>query len=198
MRPKNLTLEKEILDATLKLLETKEPVEIGMRDVAKMCNVSATSIYHYFKDKNELFKKISITCLAGLRDRMEADVSKTDDCKEKVRFALESFRDWCFENPTVAIAVLSKFSENIGDTELPAFYVCNKFGLELFEECVRKKIAVSKNPKLDTEIMIAGLWGCIQISLSKRNDPEFWNRGKDFTDCFIEKMMNIFFQNVER
>ena len=46
---------------------------------------------------------------AGLRDRMEADVSKTDDCREKVRFALESFRDWCFENPTVAVAVLSKF-----------------------------------------------------------------------------------------
>ena len=118
MRPKNLTLEKEILDATLKLLETKEPVEIGMRDVAKMCNVSATSIYHYFKDKNELFKKISITCLAGLRDRMEADVSKTDDCKEKVRFALESFRDWCFEqnideNDSISMQDISDFFDYV-------------------------------------------------------------------------------------
>lgn len=193
MRPKNTNIESEIIKNTLKLLESKEPVEIGMRDVAKMCNISATSIYHYFKDKNELFKKISITCLSGLKERMEVEVLKVEDCRQKVKVALESFRDWCFENPTVALVVLSKFSENIEEDELPAFYVCNKFGTELLEDCVKKGVSKSENPKLDTEILIAGLWGCIQIVIGKRNDPEFWNNGTGFTDYFINKMMSSLF-----
>ncbi|WP_415749215.1 TetR/AcrR family transcriptional regulator, partial [Treponema peruense] len=38
----------------------KEPEEIGMREIAKKCGVSATAIYHYYRDKDCLFQSISL------------------------------------------------------------------------------------------------------------------------------------------
>ena len=63
MRLPNKELENQILLAAIDLLMEKEPAEIGMRDVAKKCGVSATSIYNYYKDKNELFMRISLSCI---------------------------------------------------------------------------------------------------------------------------------------
>ena len=94
MRLSNKDLEMKILRTTLELLSEKEPSEIGMRDVAKKCGISATSIYTYYKDKNELFIKISVSSINNLKNLMSSKVSSIEDPKEKVKTALEIYRDW--------------------------------------------------------------------------------------------------------
>ena len=108
MRLPNKELENQILDATIELLMEKEPAEIGMRDIAKKCNVSATTIYNYYKDKNQLFMKISLFFLRELSEKMSAALKTVEPPAEKIRTALKVYRDWCFEKPEVALLVFSK------------------------------------------------------------------------------------------
>lgn len=186
MRLPNKELENQILLAAIDLLTEKEPSEIGMRDVAKKCNVSATSIYNYYKDKNELFMKISLSCLVELTERMREALKEIEDPVEKIRVSLKVYRDWCFEKPKVAVLVFSKLEENIGDEDIMNFYICNKLGENLLAECKERNLYRGSDIKLDTGIIISGMWGCIESVITKRADPIFWSEGKSFTDRFIE------------
>lgn len=190
MRPQNKELEHQILNAALELLTEKEPVEIGMRDVAKKCGISATAIYHYYKDKNQLFMKISITCLSELSERMKDQLSKISECRQKVRTALEVYRDWCFEKPKIAVLLFSKLEEDIGDEDIMNFYVCNRLGELLLAECQDQNCYSGNDIHLDTGIIISGMWGCIESIITKRADPTYWNEGISFTNRFIDLVMN--------
>lgn len=190
MRLPNKELENQILLAAIELLMEKEPAEIGMRDVAKKCSVSATSIYNYYRDKNELFMKISLSCLAELTERMKSSLKDVEDPVEKIRTSLKVYRDWCFEKPKVAVLIFSKLEENIGDEDIMNFYVCNRMGENILAECKDKGIYKGNDIHLDTGIIISGMWGCIESIITKRADPDFWNEGVAFTDRFIEMMVS--------
>ena len=58
MRNANPELVSSIKKRTLELLMEKEPEEIGMREIAKKCGVSATAIYHYYRDTWRLFMAV--------------------------------------------------------------------------------------------------------------------------------------------
>lgn len=193
MRLPNPVLETEILEAALVLMQDKDPSQIGMRDVAKKCGISATSIYNYYKDKNELLIRISITCLTELKNHMSARVSKVEGLKERVREAFETYRDWCFEKPKTALLIFTKLEEEINDELIMNFYICNRMGEILLEECAAENILKVDDIKLNTGIAISGLWGCIESIITKRSDPIFWNDGKAFTDRFIDIMMDAYF-----
>lgn len=186
MRLPNKTLENKILEETLNLLLEKEPSEIGMRDVAKNCGISATSIYNYYKDKNELFMKISLSCLFELKEGMESAIKNTSSSTEKIRESLKFYRDWCFKKPKVAILLFSKLEESIAKEDIKNFYICNNLGEKILYECMEQGIYKGKNIKLDTGIIISGMWGCIESILTKRTDPLFWNENIKFTDRFID------------
>lgn len=190
MRHANKELENQILKAAIDLLTENEPAEIGMRDVAKKCGVSATSIYNYYRDKNELFMKISLSCLAELTERMKMSLKDVEEPVEKIRTSLRVYRDWCFERPKVAVLVFSKLEENIGDEDIMNFYICNRMGENLLAECNDKKLYKGNDIHLDTGILISGMWGCIESIITKRADPDFWNEGIKFTDRFIDLMIN--------
>ena len=73
------------------------------------------------------------------------------------------------------------------------FYICNRFGEDLLYECQDKSLYSGEDIKLDTGILISGLWGCIESIITKRADPIFWTEGKKFTDRFIQLTLDSLF-----
>lgn len=132
----------------------KEPAEIGMREIEANCGVSATSIYHYYKDKELLFQEIALDCLEGA-----AEIA--DSPKQKVLDSIRAFRGWCLKNPRVALLVMEKIksAENLSAEETEKFYVCNRTGERLLELCIAEGSAQSENPRLDIGVLVFGLWG---------------------------------------
>lgn len=186
MRPENTTLEQKIYDATLDLLMQKDPDQIGMRDIAAKCSVTATAIYRYYQDKEAIFKKISVSCLEEIKSRMEEKILPVSDRRLRVTEALRAFRDWCFENPRKAALIMGRISSNAAEQDQSPFYVCNAFGEQLIADCAAAGLIRDIDVKLDTGIIIYSLWGCIEAVFQKRVDPIFWNEGIAFTDRCIE------------
>lgn len=191
MRKSNTKLEEKIKERTLMLLETKEPYEIGMRDIAEVCGVSATSIYLYYKDKNDLFHKISQECLVQLEELMMNQTKAESDSVKMISVALKTFRDWCFANPRKAMLIMGKFKadEQAPKEEMDKYYVCNRMGKLLLDKCVSENQLKSENTLMDTNVLIYGLWGCVESVLQKRSDIELWSRQVEYTDRFIEIML---------
>lgn len=194
MRNANPKLVSSIKKRTLELLMEKEPSEIGMREIAKNCGVSATAIYHYYKDKDCLFQEISLDCLSKINSVIESAADKVASPKEKVLAAIRSFRDWSLKNPQVASLVMEKIKSavNLSPEETEKFYVCNRTGEKLLELCVEEGSARSENPRLDVGVLVFGLWGCIQSVISRKSEVEYWENSEPFTERFI----NMWAENI--
>lgn len=194
MRNANPELVSSIKKRALELLMEKEPSEIGMREIAKNCGVSATAIYHYYKDKDCLFQEISLDCLSKINSVIESAADKAASPKEKVLAAIRSFRDWSLKNPRVASLVMEKIKSavNLSPEETEKFYVCNRTGEKLLELCVEEGSARSENPRLDVGVLVFGLWGCIQSVISRKSEVEYWENSEPFTERFI----NMWAENI--
>ncbi len=198
MRNPNPALIEKIKETALKLLMEKEPFQIGMRDIASDCGITATSIYHYFRDKDRLFQAVSLDCLYQLNERIKNSSGQSDSAKDKILNAVKTFRDWCFENPRRALLVMQgiKSADDISPELMESYYVCNRTGERFLNEAIGEGLAKSENPRLDVGLLVSGLWGCIESVLLKKSEKEYWDRGIDFTDSFIKMWCNSIFLEV--
>lgn len=197
MRKTNTEIMPVIKQRTLELLMKKNPDQIGMRDIAKNCGITATSIYHYYKDKDKLFQEISLDCLYELNERIKTAANNGNTTKKQIKNAIKSFRDWCFENPRLSLLIMQgiKSADDATPEIMEQYYVCNRTGEELLKIAVNQGEARSENPRLDIGILISGLWGCIESILLKKSESEYWKDGKTFTDRFIKIWIKSVFVN---
>ena len=195
MRPANPELQNQIVQKTLELLLDKDPESLGMREIAAACNVTAPTIYHYFKDKTNLFKEVSLFCLQQLKNFMTGYIEKESGFTQKSIAALKGFRDWCFKNPKISFLIMGKIkvSDNATYKDGEPYYSCFNLGEQQLPQCTINEKKISENPALDTGIIVSGLWGCIEQTLLKRTAPEFWNKGTEFSDHYIKMVEKAYF-----
>lgn len=200
MRKPNTEIISVIKQKTLELLMQKNPEQIGMREIAAACDITATNIYHYYKDKDRLFQEISLDCLYELNERLASSSQKGKTVKKQIQNAIESFRDWCFENPKRALLVMQgiKSADDAPPELIEEYYVCNRTGEKLLREAIKQGLAKSTNPRLDVGILVSGLWGCIESVLLKKCEPDYWEKGKSYTDRFIKLWLNSIFGGDEK
>lgn len=199
MRKPNTEIKKIIKEKSLELLMQKNPEQIGMREIAAACGITATNIYHYYKDKDRLFQEISLDCLYKLNIRLTKATQKEKTIKKQIQSAIEAYRDWCFENPRRALLVMQgiKSADDASPEVIEEYYVCNRTGERLLKEAVRQGIAKSTNPRLDVSILVSGLWGCIESVLLKKSEPDYWEKGNTYTDRFIKLWITSIFEGDE-
>lgn len=197
MRKANTEIMPLIKQRTLEMLMKKNPDQIGMRDIAENCGITATSIYHYYRDKDKLFQEISLDCLYKLNKRIKDAAITENSAKKQIKNAIKSFRDWCFENPRLSLLIMQgiKSADDAMPEIIEQYYVCNRTGEELLKKAVSLGEARSENPRLDIDILISGLWGCIEAILLKKSETEYWEDGKAFTDRFIKIWTKSIFVN---
>jgi Transcriptional regulator len=188
MRNANPQIIPLIKQKTLELLMEAEPSQIGMRDIAKNCGITATNIYHYYKDKDTLFQAIALDCIRELNERIKAAAVKGRSAKSQVRNAVNAFCDWSFENPRLALLVMQgiKSADTLPPELIEEYYICNRTGEEILKKAIAEGSASSANPRLDIGLLVSGLWGCIEAVILKKCDVEYWDKGKKFTDAFVK------------
>ena len=200
MRKPNTEIKKIIKEKSLELLMQKNPEQIGMREIAAACGITATNIYHYYKDKDRLFQEISLDCLYKLNIRLTKATQKEKTIKKQIQSAIEAYRDWCFENPRRALLVMQgiKSADDVSPELIEEYYVCNRTGEKLLKEAIKQGMAKSTNPRLDVSILVSGLWGCIESVLLKKSEPDYWEKGNTYTDRFIKLWINSIFEGDEK
>lgn len=96
MRKPNTALLEKIKEAAAELLKDKEPSEIGMRDIAAKCGITAANIYHYYKDKTELFKDITGGQEKSNSDRKRIEMKNINEMmnyRESIKVVDATLRD---------------------------------------------------------------------------------------------------------
>lgn len=204
MRLPNPELESAIRERTLLLLMTKEPGEIGMRDIAEACGVTAATVYRYFDGKEALLNAVKIDRLDDMdryiAERVSARRAPDHGLGEVsgrslLRAGLSAFRDWCLENPRIASLVMEGFEPDLscGAETMDRYYRSVNLAGELVNEALATGEARPCDPRLAVSLAIAAVWGAVESLIRKRSYPEYWDRGVEFTDAMIDMCLgNIF------
>jgi AcrR family transcriptional regulator len=196
-------LARKIRDKTLELLLEKEPEEISTRDIAKACEVTATSLYYYYRDREAIFTEVKLLCIEKMDTFSAARIAKMatsnrrqgkkPDPLGELKAGLEAFRDWAFANPRIAILVMGRLkADTQADSEgLKKYYQGTVLAKDMLDQAVQAGQASSKDTLLDASLCIAGLWGVVETVILNRSTPQYWSQrgGIDFTNKMIDLLL---------
>jgi AcrR family transcriptional regulator len=196
-------LAPSIQEKTLELLHLKEPEEISMRDIAKACGVTATSLYYYYKDREALFTEIKLGCIQELdaciaksvaaRIAKSAKAGKSPSPFLEIRAGFTAFRDWAFAKPRIALLVMGRLKADVREDpeKMAKYYASYTFAKASLDRAVREGLSGSTDTLLDVSLCIAALWGAIETVLLNRTIPKYWSRrgGLDFTNTMIDLLL---------
>ncbi|AEF82142.1 TetR/AcrR family transcriptional regulator [Leadbettera azotonutricia] len=188
MRNANPKLIEDIKKKAVEMLMEKEPEEITMRDIAKECGVTATTLYYYYSDKDALFEEVKLESIAEMNNFIKKKLEGIKEPMKALKAGLSAFRDWTFKNPRIAILFMGRLKPNkeANKEQLQIYYQSNYLGKTLLDAAVKAGKCKSRDTLLDSSLIIAALWGAIESVLLNRTLPEYWGKGILFTDRMIE------------
>src|SRR5215218_8470010 len=93
-------LRQEIMDAAREMFVTEGYANVSMRKIADKIGYSATTIYLYFKDKNDLLHQICEQTFARLAANIKAIYMLSDNPLEKLRSGLREYIHFGLKHPS--------------------------------------------------------------------------------------------------
>ncbi len=111
--------ENQALEAALKLFWQKGYSDTSMQDLEKAMELTRTSIYNAFGNKNSLFKKALALYVGRVKSLLRSIIAEAPSCREAMKRWFEAVIDLQFskENPRGCLVILSVLEGSQHDEE---------------------------------------------------------------------------------
>ncbi len=158
-------LRRKILDAARDLFVEKGYEHFTMRELGDRIEYTPTTIYLYFKDKDELIGEVCEETFRGLLKKLEKVRGKFDDPVETIRAGCRAYVDFGLTHPSYyRVSFMSSPMRDFTAEELrhlnekyPAGLGAYNFLREAVETCIRG----GKFRLLDADAAAQTLWAAI-------------------------------------
>jgi len=168
-----MSLRDEIVEVSKELLIKDGFSKISMRKIAKRVDVTATSIYLHFRNKEELLLALIEESIRNLNDSLLKVLSATAEPPEQLESLAKAYVNYALNNPQEYEIIYMVRPE-----EMPK-YPKEKFRkvrdtYEILADIIRrgkeKQIFDVENPLLSAYTIWAQIHGVVSVILSKRLD----------------------------
>lgn len=193
-RPPNPQLINVIQDIVAEEILAKGIEGVTVRLIAQRAGITATTIYYYFKNKEELFDKLKFNVTHEMDDYVFGRINRNDSPEKQLRDLIEAFVEWSIAHPKLLDLVFNTLppKTNLTQEEMADLYQTQNKIIELLEKTASKNGNSSFNAKLDSSIYIGLAYGVVKLYLNKRIHPEYW---EDITPL-KEKMVELIFNSL--
>ena len=161
------------MDAAREMFVSEGYQSVSMRKIAEKINYSPTTIYLYFKDKNDLLHQICEQTFARLTENITAIKRLSDNPLEKLRSGLREYIYFGLKNPSqyeiIFISPLPRkleveFEETNGKLAFDTLR-------QVVTECVSVKLLKSNDIELTSQILWAGIHGVTSLLIQHGEFP---------------------------
>jgi AcrR family transcriptional regulator len=155
-------LRQEILDAASEMFATEGYTNVSMRKIADRIEYSPTTIYLYFKDKNDLLNQICEQTFAKLSETIEKIEDDSEDPAKCLRKGMRAYIEFGLQNPNhYEVTFITPIMDYLGEDALP--FEGSK-GQKAFEHIARQ-VALSIKAKQfkrgDVAVISQTIWAAI-------------------------------------
>lgn len=178
-RQKNRSEETKqaILAAAAKLFADRGFPSVTMREIAKEAECSHTTIYIYFKDKEDLLHELSMPALLELKERFDIISAQSGiSSKFKLNEMSMEFVQFCLTNKSMHKIFFMTKRTSV-DEKNPRSAM-NRLRLELFEQIKRELRAYLRLPPHDDSLLMFSriyffmLYGIVSTYQDSEESPQ--------------------------
>ncbi len=113
MEEQNLSTSKQaILDAAQALLVQYGYAGLSMRELALASGLAKATIYHYFQDKEEIFRQVLERDMRNVHEHIAAAVDKEENALPKLRAFVYTHFSLLHERRTTIMSVMRELGKN--------------------------------------------------------------------------------------
>ncbi len=187
-------LRRVILDTTRHLLIEEGYNNLSMRKIARAIGYSATSIYLYFKDKDDLFHTLIEEGYSQLQQVFKAIETSYDNGSERLKALCRAYIRFGLDNPEYYEVMFLLHPEHM------ARYPAEKYrrarrNLDVIasalDEGTRQGVFSVENPRVTASTIWAALHGAVSLLIAQRVDIRI------DPQAFIETTLNHTLRGVQ-
>jgi len=169
----NISLKQRIVEAARQVLLSDGYRNFSLRKIARTIDVSATSIYLHFENKDHLVHTLMEEAINRLNNQLRECVEPQTDPIAKLEALAHEYADFALEYPREYQIIYLISSDEMTRYPKEKFREARK-GYELvtsvLEEGVRSGLITEKKPRMAAYTFWAQLHGVMSVVLSKRLD----------------------------
>ena len=186
------SLRQEILDAAREMFAAEGYASVSMRKIADKIEYSPTTIYLYFKDKNDLLNQICEDTFAQLYQRVSAIRVDSKDALECLRRGIRAYVEFGLEHPNhYEVTFITPIMDYLGQDVHPYEGSMGERTFNFLRAQITDCIAQGYFQKGDVDVMSQTMWagmhGLTSILIGHTDFP-FVERTK-LIDCMTETMI---------
>lgn len=186
-------LRDQILDISRHMLFEDGYTSLSMRKIAKKANVSATSIYLYFENKDHLMHTLIEESVEDLSQFIESKALDVTDNIERFKRIIESYVDFGLQNPEKYEIIYKVRPESMARYPKEKFRKARR-AYELLVKTIEDSVLAGdmevENPLVAAYSIWAQLHGVVSVVLNKRLDSRIDQ--KQFIEDSIEHVVQGF------
>lgn len=193
-RPPNPELIDKIQNVVFELVKQKSVDAITLRMVAKRLNITATTIYYYYKDKDELIDKIKLQGFVEMEQFIAKSIKPKESAKNKIKASVNAYYKWCMDNIYLAQLIFETLPPEAKPDAKNQFFKGFNVLIELVKEGVDKGEFKSLEVEQSALALYASVYGTITLHLNKRLTDKF-NKN---ADALIKKIIDTYLTQWEK
>lgn len=170
---KQQNLKQRIIEAARQVLLSEGYRNCSLRKIAREIDVSATSIYLHFEDKDDLVHTLMEEAIERLNNQLEQSIKSLDDPIIKLDALAHEYTAFALEHPREYQVIYLISSEEMSRYPKEKFRKARK-GYEIVTEVLKEGVSsgliAEKKPRMAAYTFWAQLHGVMSVVLSKRLD----------------------------
>ncbi len=168
-----ISLKQQIVDAARQVLLSDGYRNFSLRKIARAIDVSATSIYLHFENKDDLVHTLMEEAIERLNNRLEVSTVEHEDPIAKLKELAYEYVGFALDNPREYQVIYLISSDEMSRYPKEKFRKARK-GYEIvtqvLEEGVRSGLIAEDQPRIAAYTFWAQLHGVMSVVLSQRLD----------------------------
>lgn len=170
---KDLSLKHRIIDGARQVLLSEGYRNFSLRKIAREIDVSATSIYLHFENKDDLVHNLMEEAIERLNNRLEQSIAEAGNPIAKLDALAHEYASFALEYPREYQVIYLISSDEMTRYPKEKFRKARKgyeIVIKVLEEGVESGLIAEDKPRMAAYTFWAQLHGVMSVVLSKRLD----------------------------
>lgn len=188
-----MSLRNEILEVSRNLLIQHGFDKLTMRNIAKSANVTATSIYLHFENKDDLLLTLIEESIEHLKEQLVREIDSTKEMIQQLEDLARAYIRFALEHPQEYEIIYMVRPEEMPQYPKDKFQqIRSAYELlaEIIEKGKREDIIDVEDSMISAYTLWAQIHGVVSVILSQRLDTRIPQ--KEFIDQAIEHIIQGF------
>jgi AcrR family transcriptional regulator len=191
-RPANPKLIEKIILLTINEIHENGTKNLSMRKLAKNVDITPTTIYYYFKNKEDLLDQVNLYAISELDSFLNLNIDSSKSYSFQLKLAIQSFIDWNIKNHNLSKILFEKLpgKQNINSKSSREYYKPLFKIISILRNGHRMNEFNVPNPSLLATAGFGWLYGLVKIHTHNTFIHKDTNKLDELTELTTNLILN--------